>query len=57
MDQLKSLLTEEGINFTDTTFKTEDGIKRLGEQPFVSKSVYLSILLLSSVFNFLARIA
>ena len=37
MDQLKILLTEEGINFTDTTFNTEDGIRGLGEQPFVSK--------------------
>ena len=41
MDRLKTLLTQEGINFTDTTFKTEDGIERLGEQPFVS--VYLSV--------------
>ena len=41
MDRLKSLLTQEGINFTDTTFKTEDGIERLGEQPFVS--VYLRV--------------
>ena len=37
MDQLKLLLTEEGINFTDTAFNTEDGIGGLGEQPFVSK--------------------
>ena len=37
MDQLKSLLTEQGINFTDATFNTEDGIRGLSEQPFVSK--------------------
>ena len=37
MDRLKILLTDEGINFTDTTFNTEDGIRGLGEQPFVSK--------------------
>ena len=37
MDQLKLLLKEEGINFTDTGFNTEDGIGGLGEQPFVSK--------------------
>lgn len=36
MDQLKLLLREEGINFNDTTFNTEDGIGVLGEQPFVS---------------------
>ena len=37
MDQLKLLLTEEGINFTDAAFNTEDGIRGLGEQPFVSE--------------------
>ena len=37
MDQLKLLLREEEINFNDTTFNTEDGIRGLGEQPFVSK--------------------
>ena len=39
MDRLKILLTEEGINFTDTTFNTENGIRGLGEQPFVSEVV------------------
>ena len=42
MDRLKILLTEEGINFTDTTFNTEDGIRGLGEQPFVSKIVHVN---------------
>ena len=37
MDQLKSLLTEQGINFADATFNTEDGIRGLSEQLFVSK--------------------
>ena len=41
MDQLKILLNEEGINFTDTTFNTEDGIRGLGEQPFVSEKCLL----------------
>ena len=36
MNGLKTFLTEEGINFTDATFNTEDGIGGLGEQPFVS---------------------
>ena len=36
MNGLKNLLTEEGVNFTDATFNTEDGIRGLGEQPFVS---------------------
>ena len=36
MNGLKTLLTEEGVNFTDATFNTEDGIRGLGEQPFVS---------------------
>ena len=45
MDRLKILLTEEGINFTDTKFDTEDGIRGLGEQPFVSKIILMSILL------------
>ena len=43
MNRLKILLTEHGINFTDTTFNTEDGIRGLGEQPFVSKIVYVKI--------------
>ena len=42
MDRLKILLTEEGINFTDATFNTEDGIRGLGEQPFVSKIVHVN---------------
>ena len=42
MDQLKLLLKEEGINFTDATFNTEDGIRGLGEQPFVSKSLLVN---------------
>ena len=33
MEKVKTLLKENNINFTDTTFNTEDGI---GEQPFVS---------------------
>ena len=40
MSRLKILLTEEGINFADATFDTEDGIRGLGEQPFVSKIVF-----------------
>ena len=40
MDRLKLLLTEEGINFTDTTFNTENGIRGLGEKPFVSEVVF-----------------
>ena len=36
MNGLKTLLTQERINFTDATFNTEDGIGGLGEQPFVS---------------------
>ena len=42
MDRLKILLTEEGINFTDSTFNTEDGIRGLGEQPFVSTCQFCS---------------
>ena len=42
MDRLKILLTEEGINFTDAKFNTEDGIRGLGEQPFVSKIVHVN---------------
>ena len=59
MDRLKILLTEEGINFTDATFNTEDGIRGLGEQPFVSKIVLMLILLsLSSLSQdcFIGRI-
>ena len=40
IDRLKLLLTEEGINFTDTTFNTENGIRGLGEKPFVSEVVF-----------------
>ena len=41
MNRLKILLTDEGINFTDTIFYTEDGIRGLGGQPFVSKIVFI----------------
>ena len=36
MEKVKTMLTENNITFTDTTFNTEDGI---GEQPFVSTVV------------------
>ena len=42
MDTLKTMLMENNITFTDSTFNTEDGI---GDQPFVSNiaSVFVSL--------------
>ena len=40
MDELKTVLMENNITFTDTTFNTEDGI---GEQPFVSNIASLCL--------------
>jgi len=45
MARLKVLLTQEGINFTNCVFNTEEGIEGLGLQPFVSSCIYLIELL------------
>jgi len=41
MARLKELLIEAGINFTNCVFNTEEGIKGLGPEPFVSSCITL----------------
>jgi len=40
MNRLKGLLTQAGVNFTDSIFNTEDSIEGLGSQPFVSSYMH-----------------
>ena len=40
MERLKGLLTQTGVNFTDSIFNTEDSIEGLGSQPFVSSYMH-----------------
>ena len=37
MDDLKKLLSNAGIDYTERVFASEEGITGLGTEPFVSK--------------------